>query len=467
MKKIANQFLANYALMFIISLILSFFAFLLMNFADHVISDTLVKNNYTAKSLMQDDYTKIDTTSVIDNGGGVQVINNNYEVVFSAGLNNFEKDRLTKTEFTDFLVKSNSKGIPYSYSINYNETEQFWLIVTFPTSIRIDFAIVHNKEYDSADRQKVIGVIVALILFYLLTLAISTVIYSKISSIGIVNPLRMLTVSTRRLKDGDFSARVDLNLKNEFAELQDTFNSMAEQIEHEISLRKQSEENRKQLVLDISHDIKNPLTSIVGYAELALNKSCESKEEIAAYLKIIYENGMRANKLIMDLFELSKMESPEFVPAMMPVDICEYVREEMAGFIPLFDDACFAYDFDTPEREIIVMLDKKLMSRVFQNLSDNALRYNPWGTRITLSLLETDSEVSIIFKDDGTGIPSEISRDIFKPFVRADAIRNSQSGGTGLGLAIVEKIITAHKGSIKLKTDSNCGCEFIINIPKI
>lgn len=467
MNKLANQFLVNYVLIFIISLVLAFFALLLLDFADHVIADTLVKNNYTAESLMKDDYTEIDTDPVIQNGGGVQVINSHYEIVFSQGINTFTKEKLTTVEFTEFLATSKSKGVPYSYSIKYNDKKNFWLVVTFPTSLRIDFAIVHNEEYEAVDKQKVVGVIAALTLFYLIMLAISTIIYSKISSIGIVNPLRKLCSSARRLKEGDYSARVELNLKNEFAELQDTFNAMAEQIEREISLRKQSEENRKQLEMDISHDLKNPLASIVGYAEYCLNKKDLSQEDRDNYLKIIYDNGVRANKLISDLFDLSKMERSEFTLTKIRIDIGEYVRSQMGKAIPVLDEAGFRYDFDIPEREILIMLDPEQMDRVFQNLVSNAVQYNPAGTKIMVHVAEQDTEIKIIFKDNGRGISKEIAKHIFRPFVRADRARNSRTGGAGLGLAIVEKIITAHGGSIRLKTDLNCGCEFIILIPKI
>lgn len=467
MKRIANQFVVNYILIFIISLILTFFALLLMDFADHVISDTLAKNNYTAESLMQDDYTKIDPEPVINNGGGVQVINRNYEVVYSAGLNAFANDQLSITEFTDFLMSSKGTGIPYSYSIEYNEKEQFWLVVTFPTSLRIDFAIVHNKDYDSVDKPKVTGVILAIVIFYFLMLAISTVVYSKLTSISIVNPLKEFCTSARRFKEGDYSARVDLNLNNEFAELQDTFNAMAGQIEHEISLRKKSEENRKQMVLDISHDLRNPLASIVGYAEFCLNHPELSPGEQNACLNTIYENGVRANRLISSLFELSKMESSEFVLNKVRVDICEFIREEVVKLIPVLDQAGFIYEFDIPEKEIFTLLDPEQMDRVFQNLVANTLQYNPPGTKLVIELVEQDAEIIMNFKDDGVGIPAKIAGNIFKPFVRADRARNSQTGGAGLGLAIVEQIITAHDGSISLNTDTDCGCEFVIHIPKI
>lgn len=466
-RKIENRFLANYALMFIISIMIALLALILLGFANDVVSKTLMKNNFTAKILMRDDYKNIDTAPVISNGGGVQVINDKYEVVFSEGLNTITKDKLTAAEFTDFLIMSNSKGILYSYSIEYNSKEQFWLVVTFPTSIRIDFAIVHNKDFPSVDAQGVVGVVVAVTLFYLVLLAISTVIYSKLTSIGIVNPLKKLCSSARRLKEGDYSSRVNLNLKNEFGELEYIFNEMAQQIEQEISLRKQSEENRKRLILDISHDLKNPLASIMGYAELSCKKHDLSKEEICTYMKVIYENSLRANNLITDLFELSKIESSEYTISKTRVDICEFMRAEIGAFIEIFDEAGFTYDFDVPEKEVFADIDIKQMDRVFQNLISNAVQYNPKGTEVLISLLDQDSKVIIIFKDNGIGIPKEIAKDIFHPFVRVDSARNSQTGGTGLGLAIVDKIISAHGGNVSIKTDENCGCEFIINIPKI
>lgn len=466
-RKIENGFLANYVLMFIISSMIGLFTFMLLGFANDVISKTLVNNNYTAKSLMLDNYKAIDAKTVTDNGGGVQVINANYEVTYSAGLNTLSKDKLSTAEFTDFLMMSKSKGIAYNYSIEYNSKEQFWLVVTFPTSIRIDLAIVHNKDFESVDTQGVVGVIVAVSLFYVILLALSTIIYSKLTSISIVNPLRKLSNSARRLRDGDYSARVDLNLENEFGELQDIFNAMAQQIEQEISLRKQSEENRKKLVLDISHDLKNPLASIMGYAELFTNKPDLSKEERSAYTKVIYDNSVRANNLITDLFELSKMESSDYAINKTSVDICEYLREEIGTFILTFEKVGFTYNFNVPENEIFLEIDVRQMDRVFQNLVANTVKYNSKGTSVSISLFEQGDEIVIIFQDNGIGIPTNIANDIFRPFVRADRARNSQTGGTGLGLAIVEKIIVAHGGKISLITDENCGCEFIINIPKI
>ncbi|MBW9146722.1 HAMP domain-containing histidine kinase [Clostridium sp. CM027] len=415
-RKIESRFLANYVLMFIISIMIALFALMLLGFTNDVISKTLAKNNYTAESLMKDDYKRIDVEQVIYNGGGVQVINTDYEVAYSLGLNTISKGKLTTAEFTDFLMKSKSIERRYSYSIKYNSKKQFWLVVTFPTSIRIDLNFVYNKEYNSVDKQGVVGVIVAVTLLYFILLAICTVIYSKLSSISIISPLKKLCHSASRLKDGDYSSRVELNLKNEFGELEYIFNEMAEQIEQEIYLRNQSEENRKRLILNISHDLKNPLASIMGYAEFSYNKPDLSKEEYRTYMKVICENSVRVNNLVTNLFELSKMESSKYLLNKTRVDICEYMREEIGFFITTFDKAQFTYDFEIPEKEIFIDIDLKQMNRVIQNLVSNTIKYNPKGTLLMISLFEQGDGVVIIFKDNGIGMPSEIAKDIFNPF---------------------------------------------------
>ena len=178
---------------------------------------------------MLDDYTRIKTEDVLKNSGGIQVIEENYKIIYSKGLNTFSSEQLTASEFTEFLTNSKIIGRKYSYSIEYNSNENFWLILTFPTSIRIDFAIAHNNELTSVDTQSVIGVIVAIIMFYLILLAVCTVIYSKLTSISFINPLKTLCIGAKKIKDGNYSSRVKLNLKNEFGELANIFNEMANQ----------------------------------------------------------------------------------------------------------------------------------------------------------------------------------------------------------------------------------------------
>jgi signal transduction histidine kinase len=466
-KKLSNQFVVNYLIVFLLSLLAALCTLLLMSFAGSVIEKTLTRNDFPAGSIMQDDYQNIDAAKIVENGGGVQVINKDYQIVYSQGLDTLQKSQLTPQEFTDFLRRSKSLGLPFYYDILYNDREDFWLVVAFPTSLRIDFEIAHNDEYISKDMQNVAGVLVAVFIFYLLLLGLFAFIFSRLTAVRITNPLRKLTEGSRRLRGGDYTARVDLKLKNEFAELQETFNSMAERIEQETALRKQTEEDRKRLILDISHDLKNPLTSAAGYAELLQQKQDLPDTERELYLKIIRDNSLRASRLLHSLFELSKLDSPEFNLSPEKIDVSEFLRTLFAELVPTLETAGFDYVFDIPETPVYAMLDTTQMSRVFHNLADNARLYNPPGTTVTVRLTAEADFAAVFFEDSGIGIPAEKAADIFKPFVRADDTRNSQTGGAGLGLSIAQKIVAAHGGTITLDTGAGKGCRFKITLPTI
>lgn len=466
-KKLSNQFLSNYLIVFIFTITATILAFFLLSFASGLISHALAKNRYPASSIMRDEYNLIDASLVVQNGGGVQIVDKDYRVVYTVGIDNIGKSRLSVGEWTYFLVQSKSVSIPYHYDIAYNPAGQFWLVVTFPTSLRIDFSLVSNKDAALRDRVMATGVLASVLIIYTLMLSAITFIYSRITARGITRPLKKLCEGTKLLREGDYSARVDLRLKNEFAELQDTFNDMAARIGHEMALRKKSENDRRQLILDISHDLKNPLSSVSGYAELCLKKPDLPEEERRNYLQVIHKNSQRANILLNELLELSKLDSPEFTLKPVKTELCEYLRQICGELLPLLEKAGFGYVFDIPEKSLYAMIDSERMGRVFQNLSDNALRYNKEGTKVSISLSEQEGNAIILFSDNGCGIPKELSEDIFKPFVRVDTSRNSDSGGSGLGLAISKKIAQAHGGDLTLIDCEGQGCTFKITLPLI
>ena len=464
-RKLSNQFFRNFLVIFLLTILDIVLAFVFLSFASRLIYGSLAKNRYPAAAIIKEDYNQIDASAVVENGGGVQVVDKEYRVVYSRGLDTIGKDKLTIEEFTAFLTESKSK--PYHYDILYHPEGEFWLIVTFPTSIRLDFSLVYNKEAAAGDFMRSGLVIAFVVLIYLLILALFTFIYSRITAASITVPLKKLCDGTRLLREGDYSVRVDLRLKNEFAELQDTFNDMAARIEHEISLRKKSEEDRRRLILDISHDLKNPMSSIQGYAELLMKKKDMTEQECDEHLKVILNNSKRANRLLTELFELSQLDSPEFSLKLVKTDICEYLRQICGELVPQLEREGFEYEFNIPEDSVFVMLDTDRFNRIIQNLANNAMRYNPVGTLVTVSLTVQNHQVFIDFSDDGIGIPDNIASNIFKPFVRVDDSRNSKTGGSGLGLSIAKKIAEAHGGDLTLLADKNKGSTFRITIPAI
>jgi len=462
-RKLSNQFLINFLVIFLLTILDTILAFMLLSFASRLISGSLAKNQYPASAIIKEDYRQIDASAVVKNGGGVQVVDKEYRVVYSKGLDTIGKNKLTAEEVTTFLTESKSK--PYHYDIHYHPKGEFWLIVTFPTSIRLDFSLVYNKQAAAGDFLHAGSVVALVLVIFLLVLALFSFIYSRITAASITIPLKKLCDGTKLLREGDYSVRVDLRLKNEFAELQNTFNDMAARIEHEISMRKKSEEDRKRLILDISHDVKNPLSSIQGYAELLMKKQCMN--ECKEYLEVILSNSKRANKLLTELFELSQMDSPEFSLKLAKTDICEYIRQICGELVPQLEREGFRYEFEIIEESVFVMLDTDRFSQIIQNLANNVMRYNPKGTLVAVCLTAQDNQVVIDFKDDGIGIPAHLADNIFKPFVRVDDSRNSQTGGSGLGLSIAKKIAQAHGGDLILCPGEDKGSAFRITIPRI
>jgi signal transduction histidine kinase len=464
-KKLSNQFLVNFLVIFLLTILATVLAFVLLSVASGLIAGSLAKNQYPASAIIKEDYKQIDASVVVQNGGGVQVVDKEYRVVYSSGLDTIGKEMLSAEEFTKFLIESKSK--PYNYDILYQPKGEFWLIVTFPTSIRLDFSLVYNKAAAAGDFQRAGWALAFAVLSYLLILALFAFIYSRITAASIIRPLRKLTEGTMLLREGDYSARVDLRLKNEFADLQNTFNDMAARIEHEISLRKKSEEDRRRLILDISHDLKNPMSSIQGYAELLMKKSDLTVHERNEHLEVILNNNKRANRLLTELFELSQMDSPEFSLKLERTDICEYIRQICDELVPQLEREGFEYEFDIMEESVFVMLDNNRFGRIIQNLAHNAVRYNPPGTLVTVSLTIQDSLVVIDISDNGIGIPAHLVDHIFKPFVRVDDSRHSKTGGSGLGLSIAKRIAEAHGGDLTICLSKNKGSTFRITIPRI
>ena len=180
------------------------------------------------------------------------------------------------------------------------------------------------------------------------------------------------------------------------------------------------EENRNQLIRDISHDLKNPLMGIQGYAELCMGKEDITQQQMQDYLELIRNNSIRANELLMNLFDYAKLESADFVLKREKVDFGEFLRQELIAWIPELENKHFSYEADIPEQALDVMIDVAQMKRVFSNLFGNAIKYNPDGTSIFLAVREVLGKCEIVFSDSGIGMDEEYAKTLFEPFSRPD-----------------------------------------------
>jgi len=290
--------------------------------------------------------------------------------------------------------------------------------------------------------------------------------YAKYSAKAFITPLRKLCSMVKRITHGEYEIKESEDLNGEFLWLKNDINKLSAELKREKILREKAENEKKQNLMDISHDLRNPIAAIMGYAEIMSKSEKLDNEKYPEYADVIFRNSIRAKDLMNDLFTYTKLDHKSFKPTLTKNDICEFIREEASQFLSEFEMAGIHTDFDIVESGIIILLDEKLMHRAFANLFTNCIQHNKEGTKFKLSLTEEKDIVKIVLADNGSGIEKSIAKTIFEPFVRSDKSRNSKTGGSGLGLAITSKIIKAHNGSIELETEQGKGSSFIIRLKK-
>lgn len=457
---ISKKLMKNYIYMYMLTLALTIFiAIMLLSLGGNFSSYDDI--NYS-KKLMENDYNKIDAEFIKERHGTAFIVNRDLKVIPICGDNLPKNDTFTMAEWTDFINKLNTRNRNFQCDITYNEKNKFWLVVEMPVAVNcvLDFNINTTKEV----LPEGIFIVAVLCLICFFIVFIYVYIYSKLTSKYFVKPLDMFCNMVKNLEEGKYTERLKISEDDEFGMLANSFNKLADSLETEKKRRKEAEDNRKRLILDISHDLNNPLTSTMGSLELCLEQNDLTPKQ-KHYLKMAYDNSIRAKVLINDLFEYSKMDSPEYKLKFEKVDICEYIRIQIASELEAIEEAGFISEYDIPERSIYAEIDTIHFGRVIHNLISNTIKYNEPNTKIKIAVKEIDKNIEIIIKDNGIGIDTELAEEIFDVFVRGD--EKSKASGTGLGLTIAKKIVTMHNGTISLETDINMGCTFSIIIPRV
>lgn len=465
-KKMATQLFKNYIIFLIILIGIFILTMGALLFYFSINLEETSPENTTAQYIISQSYKDIKALNFIKYKGYVEVLDKNLVIIMQNGSKHEVGFKYPVKYYKDMITNNLKDG--YFYSSKYGEKNKFILITAMPNSIfdTYTWGLEHKEQLEGASNSKSSGfTFLTIFPFIIFIFLLSTmVLYSKLTSRIFVKPLRKLLDGVNTVKDGEYSARVEINSLNEIGELKDAFNLMAEKIQQEKLLKNKAEDNRKRMILDISHDLKNPLTSILGYSEFLLENDDILPEDKNKLLKVINNNSRRANDLIQDLFEFSRVESTEYKLDLGKHDIGEFLRELIAGYVPMMEQKGIKYEFDITEDEVEFIFDRKNLDRALSNIILNSIKYNNPGIIISIKLLLADGKAIIIIEDDGVGIPREFQRDIFEPFVRVDASRNSKNGGTGLGLSISKSIIEKHGGNIYLVRDIDKGCKFIIKL---
>ncbi len=313
--------------------------------------------------------------------------------------------------------------------------------------------VMHTEKLDKEKARKLASMWKIFLPVYVGTFLIVTLAFALHMHKKVKEPLTMLHEGILDLSGGERDTEISYKGPREFEVIFDSFNVMA----HKLKVSEQSKERllieKQRMLADISHDLKTPITVIRGYAA-AVADGLADEEMTKQYLDTIFVKTEGLTEMINNFYDYSKLEHPEFQLLRKKQDFAEFIRGYLATKYDEIELAGFHLEVEIPEEEVPFSFDEVQMKRVFDNILSNALKHNPAGTTIYVTLEQTERSIRMEIGDNGVGIPKEIQAGLFDPFVVGDDSRHNRQG-SGLGLAVAAKITELHGGALFLEKAGN------------
>jgi signal transduction histidine kinase len=279
-----------------------------------------------------------------------------------------------------------------------------------------------------------------------------------------ISYISRISDAVQNISEGDLNTTIDVVGDDEFSSMAANLNKMVEDIRRLIDKEREAERTKNELITNVAHDLRTPLTSIIGYLELLSNKSSPLPSDMQGkYLDIAYSKSKRLEKLIEDLFGFTKLNYGKISMHVSKVDIIKLLGQLLEESYPNFSNKNLSYELQSNVPAKVIMADGNLLARLFDNLINNAIKYGAEGKRVLVKVYAMAETVQVSVTNYGYVIPEEELPLIFEKFYRVEHSRSVNTGGTGLGLAIVKNIVDMHGGDITVKSDLN-GTVFTVTL---
>lgn len=286
---------------------------------------------------------------------------------------------------------------------------------------------------------------------------------------SVIKPIFKLKGAANRIKEGDLQFQISATSHDEMGQLNQAFEEMRKRLKESIEVQSKYEENRKELISNISHDLKTPITSIIGYVEGIQDGVANTPEKMNRYLTTIHAKAKHMDTLIDELFLFSKLDLNRVPFRFEKIELYTFMKdlvEEMQ--MDLYEDGIELQLTSNIHEPIYVTADREKINRVISNLIHNSVKYmDKQQKKIIVSLLDEEDVIIVSVKDNGAGIEAEALPYIFDRFYRAEQSRNSSTGGSGLGLAIAKQIVEEHGGVIWATSAIGIGTNIFFSLKKI
>ncbi|MBT8820479.1 sensor histidine kinase [Lactobacillus delbrueckii subsp. bulgaricus] len=278
--------------------------------------------------------------------------------------------------------------------------------------------------------------------------------------------LRHIISELHYIANGHFDHRISFSVNNDMQKVIDSINSLVDSTVGAINEEKAIEQSKDELITNVSHDIRTPLTSIIGYLGLLKNGAVTSQEDMLKYINIAYDKAEQMKSLANDLFEYTTLKSTKTKLNVTPINIKGMMEQVAAGFELEAEKKGIAFSVKARPDDLIVNVDVEKLVRVYNNLISNALKYAAGASRINLvANLINHEQVELRVENNGEPIPKDKLKKIFDRFYRVESSRNTKTGGTGLGLSIVQGAVELHGGTIRCESNKDW-TSFMILLPR-
>jgi signal transduction histidine kinase len=266
--------------------------------------------------------------------------------------------------------------------------------------------------------------------------------------------LGRLRTDLGRIAEGRFDETLPVRGQSELSELAEQTNRLVQKLKLSLDEERRAEQTKNELITNVSHDLRTPLTSILGYLGLIEQDRCRDEVELRQYVAIAYEKAQRLHLLTSDLFELTRTRSGAAALRTTRLNLVELLGQLLVHHRVTLSDAGMTGELQAPQPELPVSGDPIKLARVFENLLENAIQYGREGKKIDFAAYREGDEAVVDAVNYGEPIPTTDLPNIFDRFYRVDKSRTEHTGGSGLGLAIVKGLVEQHHGRIEAFSDA-------------
>lgn len=347
----------------------------------------------------------------------------------------------------DRLPEYGTKQLSDGTGYYYNDLEQYVQQIDFRFSDGSAGSVfIITRANALISRQLLFNMVIAIICILCLTSMVLTYWMQK----SVFNPINQLNVAMRKIKEGNFDYALPTDVKGEIGDLYRNYEDMRLRLKESTEEKRQNEERNKELISNISHDLKTPITAIKGYVEGIMDGVADTPEKVDKYIRTVYNKANDMDRLINELAVYSNIDNNRIPYNFHRINVVDYFEDCVEEVGLDLDSMNIRLNYSNMvASDVIVIADPEQMKKVINNIISNSVKYmdKPQGI-IDIRVLDEADSIRVEIEDNGKGIAQKDLQNVFERFYRTDASRNSAKGGSGIGLSIVKKIIEDHGGYI-------------------